>query len=209
MKEKVRFIIDRVRLIILNFLFKPFRKGNITYTFFSQGIENIKADSKFSVPRNSFFSGDIKIGKYSTIGESCFLRGDIEIKNYTQLGAYVSIHSRNHPINTLSTYQGKQLFNGALKELRSDRKVTIGNDVWIGHGTIILSGVTIGDGAIVGGGSVVTKDIPSFAIAAGAPAKVMSYRFDESTRNRIRLMNWWVKNPDELSKMKKSFYERY
>jgi virginiamycin A acetyltransferase len=108
----------------------------------------------------------------------------------------------------LSTYQSKTLFNGELKTLRTDEKVTIGNDVWIGHSVIILSGVTISDGAIIGGGSVVTKDIPPFAVAAGVPAKVIKYRFKESTRDEITEMQWWNKEPYELEDIKDEFFKK-
>ncbi len=56
-----------------------------------------------------------------------------------------------------------------------DRPVVIGNNVWIGCRAIILKGVKIGNGAIIAAGSVVTKDIPENSIAAGVPAKVISY----------------------------------
>ena len=70
--------------------------------------------------------------------------------------------------------------------------VTIGNNVWIGLGAIILPGVTIGDNSVIGAGSVVTRDIPANVIAYGAPCKVIrefyeknkeyyfrNYRFDQ------------------------------
>lgn len=53
-------------------------------------------------------------------------------------------------------------------------KITIGNNVFIGNGAIILPGVTIGDNVIVGAGSVVTKSIPSNTVVAGNPAHVLS-----------------------------------
>lgn len=53
------------------------------------------------------------------------------------------------------------------------REVKIGNDCWIGGQVIIMPGVTIGDGVTIGAGSVVTKDIPSFCVAIGSPAKVV------------------------------------
>jgi acetyltransferase-like isoleucine patch superfamily enzyme len=61
---------------------------------------------------------------------------------------------------------------------RKEKMLTvIGDDVWVGHGTIIMSGVKIGRGAIVASGSVVTKDVPPYAIVGGVPAKLIRYRF--------------------------------
>ena len=51
--------------------------------------------------------------------------------------------------------------------------VTIGNNVWIGAGSVILPGVTIGDNTVIGAGSVVTKDIPANVVAVGNPCRVM------------------------------------
>lgn len=56
-------------------------------------------------------------------------------------------------------------------------KCVIEDDVWIGHGAIILSGVTIGRGAIVGAGAVVVKRVPRYAIVAGVPAQAVGWRF--------------------------------
>ncbi|WP_288736468.1 CatB-related O-acetyltransferase [uncultured Enorma sp.] len=72
----------------------------------------------------------------------------------------------------------------------------IGNDVWIGGNVVILEGVTIGDGAIVGAGSVVTKDLPPYSISVGVPAKVVKYRFDQQTIERLCRTRWWDRTPD-------------
>jgi acetyltransferase-like isoleucine patch superfamily enzyme len=58
----------------------------------------------------------------------------------------------------------------------STRPVTIGDDVWIGHGAVILSGVSIGEGSIIAAGAVVTGDIPAFVMAGGVPAKIIKMR---------------------------------
>ncbi|MBI2844751.1 MAG: acyltransferase [Armatimonadetes bacterium] len=54
--------------------------------------------------------------------------------------------------------------------------IRIGSDCWIGVNVVISPGITIGDGAVIGANSVVTKDIPEYAIAVGAPARVIGYR---------------------------------
>ena len=51
--------------------------------------------------------------------------------------------------------------------------VNIGDNCWIGGSVTILPGVTIGDGCTIGAGSVVVKDIPSYSVAVGNPAKVI------------------------------------
>lgn len=56
------------------------------------------------------------------------------------------------------------------------KRLTIGNDVWIGRRVMVMPGVRIGNGAIVAAGAVVTKDVPDYAIVGGVPAKVIRFR---------------------------------
>ena len=60
--------------------------------------------------------------------------------------------------------------------MKPRKKVTIGNDVWLGQRVMIMPGVTIGNGSIVAAGAVVTKDIPPYSIVGGVPAKVLKNR---------------------------------
>ena len=76
--------------------------------------------------------------------------------------------------------------------------MTIGNDVWIGQSTIILSGVTIGDGAIIGANSLVTKDVKPYAVVGGNPAKLIKYRFDEDTIDKLLKIKWWDWSIDKI-----------
>jgi acetyltransferase-like isoleucine patch superfamily enzyme len=58
-------------------------------------------------------------------------------------------------------------------------KITVEDDVWIGHGAIILSPARIGRGSIVAAGAVVTQDVPPYAIVGGNPARFLKWRFSE------------------------------
>ena len=69
--------------------------------------------------------------------------------------------------------------------------VVIGNDVWLGAESVILSGVTIGDGAAIGARAVVTGNVPPYAIVAGNPARIVKNRFDDETISRLSKIKWW------------------
>ena len=112
---------------------------------------------------------NIHIGKGVFINACCKFQdqGGIYIGNNCLLGHNTIIATLNH---------------GMLPEERGDmipKPVHIGNNVWIGSGSIILSGVTIGDNAVIGAGSVVTKDIPADMIAVGSPARVIRSIYDK------------------------------
>lgn len=71
--------------------------------------------------------------------------------------------------------------------------------MWIGYGVMITSSChTIGTGAVIGAGSIVTHDVPPYAIVAGNPAKILRYRFDEETIEKLLESNWWELEPKEL-----------
>lgn len=79
------------------------------------------------------------------------------------IGPQCGFYGANHPVE----YQERN------KGIENAKPITIGNNVWIGGGAIILSGVTIGDNTVIGAGSVVTKDIPPNVVAVGNPCKVI------------------------------------
>ena len=69
--------------------------------------------------------------------------------------------------------------------------IIIGNDVWIGAKSTIMSGVKIGHGAIVAAGAVVTKDVQPYSVVGGNPAKHIKFRFDERQIEKLLEINWW------------------
>lgn len=74
----------------------------------------------------------------------------------------------------------------------------IGNDVWIGAEAIIMPGVRIGDGAVIGTRALVTRDVASYAIVGGNPARTIRKRFDERLIALLQEMQWWDWPEDEL-----------
>jgi acetyltransferase-like isoleucine patch superfamily enzyme len=118
----------------------------------------------------------LKVEDYVFIGSSSWIAAKTMIGNFTMLASKVSIVGGDHRIDVPGV---PMEFSG-----REEQKlVIIGEDVWIGHGAIILHGVQIGNGAIVAAGAVVTKDVPAYAIVGGVPAKIIGWRFDESQRD--------------------------
>jgi virginiamycin A acetyltransferase len=81
---------------------------------------------------------------------------------------------------------------------RSKGDITVGNDVWIAFGATILSGIHISNGAIIAARAVVTKDVPPYAIVGGNPAKILKYRFNKETRERLLKEAWWDWTKEEI-----------
>ncbi len=135
-------------------------------------------------PVTLFDESAVKIGNM-TYGELYVLsygqQGMLKIGNYCSIAPKVAfILSADHYTNHISSFPFKVKVSGTAKfEGVSKGDIIVDDDVWIGYGATIMSGVHIGQGAIIAAGAVVTKDVPSYAIVGGVPAKVIKYRFSE------------------------------
>uniref|UniRef100_A0A6C0DPN8 Acetyltransferase n=1 Tax=viral metagenome TaxID=1070528 RepID=A0A6C0DPN8_9ZZZZ len=69
--------------------------------------------------------------------------------------------------------------------------VTIGNDVWVGDNSTIMSGITIGDGAVIANNSHVVKDVRPYSIVGGNPAREIKLRFTEEQIETLLKIQWW------------------
>lgn len=120
------------------------------------------------------------IGKFCSIAHRCTIGLGIHSMNYISTS----------PIFT-SVKNGTGHSWASADSFQEFRRVSIGNDVWIGMEVIIMGGVQIGNGAIIGAGSIVTKDIPDYAIAVGVPARIIRYRFEKPLINKLLEIKWW------------------
>lgn len=131
---------------------------------------------------------------------------------FTDIGAFVSIANDvvigggEHPVQWSSMspvfYKGSDSVKKKFSTFERSpiKRTVIGSDVWIGRGAIIKSGVKIGHGAVVGMGSIVTKDVGPYEIWGGNPAKKISDRFTDETKELFLEIKWWELPDYELSK---------
>ena len=170
------------------------------------------------------FDGDNFIGQESFLS-GCHLGRGTYVTDFSKLfqlttGKYCSIGSGvttaigKHPVSDnistspsfFSTNPPNALsFSDNQKYVETTGPVTIGNDVWIGNGAILVGGITVGDGAIVGAGSVVTKDCEPYGVYVGCPARLIKKRFDDETIEKLLELKWWDKDDKWLRENAKAF----
>lgn len=112
----------------------------------------------------------ISMGSNVSINELCYIhgRGGVTIGNDVRIGPSVGIFSFSHVFSDRKTPIKDQGYR--------EEPISIGDDVWIGHGATITGGVSIGKGCIVAAGSVVTKSFPEYSVIGGVPAKAIKKR---------------------------------
>jgi maltose O-acetyltransferase len=109
---------------------------------------------------------NIRLGDEVFLNFNCVILDimPVTIGDRTQIGPAVQIYAADHPRDAETR----------RSMLEFGRPVTIGTDVWIGGGAIILPGVTVGDGAVIGAGAVVTRNVPDGATVVGNPARTVA-----------------------------------
>ena len=154
----------------------------------------------------------VDIGMYTHGG--CFTPDNID--RHTTTGRYCSIArtarviNHNHPIEFKST---SAIFYNPIFKMVTVNPVEyiplkIGNDVWLGHNSIIMPNVTeIGTGAVIGAGAVVNKNVPPYAIVLGNPARIVRYRFEKGIIDELLKSEWWEKSVKELKPHIREFQE--
>ena len=113
----------------------------------------------------------VDYGKYLMIGERTFINysftaldvAPITIGDDVQIGPNVQLLTPTHPVEP----------EPRRDKLEAAKPITVGNNVWIGGGAILLPGVTVGENSVIGAGAVVTKDVPANVVVVGNPARVV------------------------------------
>lgn len=157
-----------------------------------------------------------RLGRYTEVGQLTALV-DVEFGDYsyvqhfadlmmTEVGKFVSIannvriNASNHPMWRTSQhhfqYRASKYGMGEDDEAffawRRANSCSIGHEVWLGHGAVVLPGRSVGIGAVVGAGAVVTKDVAPYTIVAGNPAQVIRPRYEHAaTSEAMQALAWW------------------
>ena len=124
------------------------------------GGETVGVEPPFFVD----YGFNVSLGANCYFNTNCVLLDvcPITLGEHVKCGPNVQLYTAGHPLNA-----------ALRRREESGQPIAIGDDVWIGGGSIVLPGVTIGDRAVVGAGSVVTRDIPPDVVAVGNPCRVI------------------------------------
>lgn len=133
--------------------------------------ENVSIDTPFHCNhgKNIFLGNDVIVNMNCTFVDD----RPIRIGNRVLIASNVQIYTASHPVLP------QERLPSGWKERRSTffrtwaRPVEVGDNVWIGGGSILLPGVTIGENSVIGAGSVVTRPIPANCVAVGNPCRVI------------------------------------
>lgn len=142
----------------------------LAHIFAEPGRKIIIGDHTF-IAADSVLHGPLTIGKEVAINHHCILdggRAGIILHDQVRLAAYSHLYAFNHGISQDAT--------AVYQQPVTSKGIEIGRDVWLGAHTGVRDGVKIGHHAVVGMNSMVTKNVESYAVVAGNPAKLLKYR---------------------------------
>ena len=141
-------------------------RGTVVQDFCTITLMDDESDLDFAVKSSLVIGDHVFIGEYNNLRIG---GGSLVIGNNVSVSEHITMVVSNHGMKRNELHQ-KQHWD------KTRTGIIIEDDVWIGANSVILPGVTIKKGAVVGAGSVVTKDVPSYAVVCGNPARVIKYR---------------------------------
>lgn len=164
-------------------------------TYWGRNGLNLASLGAFSYT-NSVLPANVTVGRYSSIANGLQILGD------------------PHPLEWVSTCPSfYSPWSGLMKALTMDtgkeyhfhkydktnKSITIGNDVWIGQNVSLAQGITIGDGSVIAANTLVVKDVPPFSVVGGNPGVLIRKRFNSSIVEEMIELSWWNYDLQDIS----------
>jgi acetyltransferase-like isoleucine patch superfamily enzyme len=157
--------VKRAMAITANLNRLTFNDADQVRALFSELIGK-KVDDSFTLIPPFYATGgeEIRVGRNVFINQNCtfYDLGGLEIGDDVMIGPNVSLITSGHPVEP-----------SHRREFVIARPIVIERNVWIAAGATIIGGVTVGENSVIAAGSVVTREVPSNALVAGNPARVI------------------------------------
>jgi maltose O-acetyltransferase len=151
---------ERARALCWKLNAQPTPEREVLRALFGAGGDSVWMQPPFYCD----YGSNIELGERVFFNVNCVVLDvcRIRIGDFTQVGPGVQLLTPLHPLDA-----------AARRREEYGKPITIGADVWLGAGALVLPGVTIGDRAVIGAGSVVTRDVPAGVLAVGNPCRVV------------------------------------
>lgn len=153
----------------------------------------------------------INVGRYTyghtnSIVHSWDENTKVIIGNFCSLGSEIEFFlGGNHRTDWITTFPFGHIHTDIFNTFNGNGhpatkgNIVIGNDVWIGMGSKIMSGVIIGDGAVIAANSVVTKNVEPYTLVGGNPAKFIKKRFSNDIIELLLKIKWWEWEDEKIN----------
>jgi acetyltransferase-like isoleucine patch superfamily enzyme len=165
------------------------------------------------IRRGAVGASRVEIGRYTYGFESMSVKqwgegANLKIGSFCSIAeGLIVILGGNHRVDWITTFPFGHIFqeelggSGIKGHPVTKGDVIIGSDVWIGRNVTIMSGVNIGDGAVVAANSTVVKDIGSYEIWGGNPARMLKVRFGKEIVEELLSLCWWNLGVDAIKRI--------
>lgn len=163
------------RALLADFVATPSTDTDARYAVLARLLGTIGAGVWIEPPFFCDYGVNLHIGATSFVNANCVFLDSAEIRIGANalIAPAVQLLTATHPLRAAARIVPvSERVPGRSPYRTHARSISIGDDVWIGAGTIVLPGVTIGDGVTIGAGSLVTSDIPPHSLAFGQPCRV-------------------------------------
>ena len=165
----------RARALLAEFAATPSTDADARHAVLARLLGGVGEGVWIEPPFFCDYGVNIRIGPTSFVNANCVFLDSAEIRigRNALIAPSVQLVTATHPLRAAERIVPEAERAPGRSPYRTHaRPITIGDDVWIGAGTIVLPGVAIGDAATIGAGSLVTSDIPAHSLAFGQPCRV-------------------------------------